>query len=137
MGGGKNFTYTKRTNFNNPDFNFSDARDIFKQFFGGKDPFENFGKGFGFDDDDIFKDMRKGFGKSPFEDDDFFKGIGSSNFMTNKRMSGMGGMSGIGGMGNNNSIQNMGGNLNGNGFSKKTSIKKTTQTMYKIIFNKD
>jgi hypothetical protein len=148
MGGNQDFKFTKTT-FNNPNFDFTDARDIFKQFFGGKDPFENFGKGFGFDDDDdVFKDMRRGFGKSPFGDDDFFKGMGSSNFMSNRMSgmgsnSGMGGMSGMSGMGhmgnhynfgnmnmdnNNSSLQNRSGN--GMGVSKKTSIRKTTQTMY-------
>jgi hypothetical protein len=105
-----------------------DARDIFKEFFGGKDPFENFGK-FGFDDDDDdflnmhnvhninIRNMHSGFGKSPFENDDFFNGMGSSNFMSS-------------GMGNHGThIQSHGGNGMRMGGGTSTSIRKSTQIM--------
>lgn len=132
-GGPGNF----RTTFN---FNFDnfDARNVFKDFFGGKDPFENFGKfGFDFDNDDMFSNQFK----DPFKDDDFFKGMGTSGFM---------GFSNMGGPGGSHMNMNFGGsnmhmndmNMNfgsggagvpsrntGAGGGKKTSIKKTTQTV--------
>jgi hypothetical protein len=160
--GGQNFNFTRTTSFFNPNFNQMDARDIFKEFFGGKDPFENFGKfgsGFGFDNDEIFGKMNTGFGKSPFDNDPFFKSMGSANFNHNMGGMGMGMGMGMGpgnyhrnmsmdpnpntkyNMGHNpnmnfdihrGNLQNYGGGLNQGmnmGGSKSTSIKKSTQIM--------
>jgi len=103
-----------RTTFNF-DFNNFDARNVFKDFFGGKDPFENVGNfGFGFEDGDMFKNKFK----DPFGNDDFFKGMGTSGFMFNN-MGGAGSSSGV----NSTSVKT------GTGGGKKTSIKKTTQTV--------
>lgn len=112
-----------RSTFN---FNFDnfDARNVFKDVFGGKDPFENIGKfGFDFENDDMFK----GRFNDPFGKDDFFKGMGTSGFMFNN-------MGGAGSNMNMNFGTSSGGangpNRNtGAGGGKKTSIKKTTQTM--------
>lgn len=140
MGGGMGSGFTTnggpgnfRTTFN---FNFDnfDARNVFKDFFGGKDPFENFGKfGFDFENDDMFKSNFK----DPFADDDFFKGMGTSGFMGFNNMGGA----------RQNMNMNFGGtgpgmNMNfsssssgapsrntGAGGGKRTSVKKTTQTV--------
>jgi len=107
-----------RTTFN---FNFDnfDARNVFKEFFGGKDPFEQF-RNFGFDHDN---DSMFGNFRSSFEDDDFFSGMGTSGFMFNN-------MTGTNPNINFNSGVS-GGNIasRSSGGGKKTSIKKTTQTM--------
>ena len=120
-----------RTTFN---FNFDnfDARNIFKDVFGGKDPFENFGKfGFDFDNDEILKSHFK----TPFHNDDFFKGMGKSAFMFNN-MGGSGSNPNFGPRGNMNfghssdsGTAQASSRNTGAGGGKKTSIKKTTQTM--------
>jgi len=119
-----NFKTTFNYNFDN-----FDARNVFKEFFGGKDPFADFGK-FGFDFDDDFGNL-----KSSFQNDDFFKGMGTSNFMFNNNDINGSSFHNMGGNGfynmdfgaesslkNNVPMKNIGG-------GKKTSIKKTTQTM--------
>ena len=97
-------------------FSFKHAEDIFKDFFGGRDPFA----GFMDDDDDFFGDFGRR-GKqhsSKTSKHDPFGAFGGFGF------GGMGGFSSFGGMGGFDDDDFFGGS--GGGFSGGTSIKTST-----------
>jgi len=95
-----NFGHGGHTSFHrSSNMNFKRAEDIFKEFFGGRDPFANF---FDDDDDDFFNGRMGGMSKMMrndfFGDDDFFGGSGfpggqmrssSSTFSSNMGGGGM------------------------------------------------
>lgn len=70
-----------------------DPRDIFKEFFGSDNPFENFGFGFGYDfnenfinDDQMSNNISMGFANNPFGYNDFFTNMRIPNFPNDNYM---------------------------------------------------